>query len=134
MHSNILIDLHYDSNVQLLPTPPPTHLLSHQTTCSEMSGSGKTNRGASNRCPYATLNLSGPDSGIKHDPTRAQVSDDDIRDAYKKLSRLLHPDKRSPGKEREDAQEIFTELMNACKLVYCWIGRCCVHISSYSLC
>jgi preprotein translocase subunit Sec63 len=83
-----------------------------------MSGSSKPNRGASNRCPYATLNLLGPDcSGINQDPTRAQVSDDDIRDAYKKLSRLLHPDKRSPGKEREDAQEIFTELMNACELM-----------------
>ena len=73
------------------------------------------------RCPYATLNL--PDHHRNHDhdrregPSRKeeQVNDDEIRDAYKRLSRHLHPDKFPPGRAREDAQEIFTELMNACE-------------------
>ena len=71
------------------------------------------------RCPYATLNLHGINSVVTgHDrySSRNVVSDNDIRDAYKKLSRVLHPDKRPPGRERDDAQEIFTELLNACEL------------------
>ena len=72
-----------------------------------------------NRCPYATLNL--PSTGESSDQdwsfTRKAVSDDEIRDAYKRLSRLLHPDKRPPGRERDAAQEIFTELMDACEFI-----------------
>lgn len=49
--------------------------------------------------------------------SRNEVSDNEIRDAYKTLSRRLHPDKRPPGRERDDAQEIFTELLNACELL-----------------
>jgi len=59
----------------------------------------------SSRCPYAVLNLS-----IGSD-------DDDIKDAYKRLSRLLHPDKRRAGKERDAAQEAFLELTNAYEIL-----------------
>ncbi|KAL7496873.1 hypothetical protein ACHAWT_004972 [Skeletonema menzelii] len=59
----------------------------------------------SSRCPYAVLNL----------PTGC--NDDDIKDAYKRLSRLLHPDKRRAGKERDDAQEAFIELTNAFEIL-----------------
>lgn len=55
----------------------------------------------SSRCPYAVLNL----------PIGSD--DDDIKDAYKRLSRLLHPDKRRVGRERDAAQESFIELTNA---------------------
>lgn len=51
-------------------------------------------------CPYAVLNI----------PVGS--NDEDIKDAYKRLSRLLHPDKRS-GSERHAAQEIFIELRDA---------------------
>ena len=53
------------------------------------------------RCPYAVLNLP------------IGCDDDDIKDAYKRLSRLLHPDKRRAGRERDAAQESFIELTNA---------------------
>ena len=66
---------------------------------------------AAQRCPYATLNLQGADS----DTDKRQVGEHEIRDTYKRLSRLLHPDKRPPGRERDDAQEVFNELMNACE-------------------
>eukprot|EP00985_Skeletonema_marinoi_P034401 scaffold43810_cov212-Skeletonema_marinoi.AAC.1 len=59
----------------------------------------------SSRCPYAVLNLS-----IGSD-------DDGIKDAYKRLSRLLHPDKRRAGKERDAAQEAFIELTNAYEIL-----------------
>jgi len=76
------------------------------------------------RSPYAVLNLpQRSESGYSHshDSTEIKeqrpISDDRIRDSYKRLSRLLHPDKRPPGKEREDAQEIFIELQHACEFV-----------------
>ncbi len=59
----------------------------------------------SSRCPYAVLNLP------------IDSDDDDIKDAYKHLSRLLHPDKRRPGKERDAAQEAFIELTNAYEII-----------------
>jgi len=59
------------------------------------------------RSPYAVLNLS--QSSLN------KISNETIRDSYKRLSRLLHPDKRPPGKERDDAQELFIELQHACK-------------------
>jgi len=62
------------------------------------------------RSPYAILNLS--QSSLN------KISDISIRDSYKRLSRLLHPDKRPPGKERDDAQELFIELQHACKFMY----------------
>ncbi|KAL7521754.1 hypothetical protein ACHAWX_006434 [Stephanocyclus meneghinianus] len=73
------------------------------------------------RCPYATLNL--PDHRHERDRREGssqkeeRVSDEKIRDAYKRLSRHLHPDKFPPGRPREDAQEIFTELMNAYEIL-----------------
>lgn len=57
------------------------------------------------RCPYAVLNLPVGCNG------------NDIKDAYKRLSRLLHPDKRRAGKERDDAQEAFIELTNAFEIL-----------------
>eukprot|EP00804_Cyclotella_cryptica_P021781 CCRYP_000775-RA/>CCRYP_000775-RA protein AED:0.24 eAED:0.24 QI:250/1/1/1/1/1/2/2392/748 len=75
------------------------------------------------RCPYATLNLPdrshncNNDKGAWPSSWADRVSDDEIRDAYKRLSRHLHPDKFPPGREREDAQEIFTELMNAYEIL-----------------
>ncbi|KAL7542584.1 hypothetical protein ACHAXR_012102 [Thalassiosira sp. AJA248-18] len=71
-----------------------------------MNGGHHSNRFS--RSPYAVLNLP-PSSGENNQP----ISDDKVRDSYKRLSRLLHPDKRPPGKEREDAQEIFIELQHA---------------------
>ena len=62
------------------------------------------------RTPYAILNLS--------QNSLNKISDESIRDSYKRLSRLLHPDKRPPGKERDDAQELFIELQHACKFMY----------------
>ena len=59
--------------------------------------------------PYAVLNL--PQSLDGEHP----ISYDRIRDSYKRLSRLLHPDKHPPGKERDDAQDLFIELHYACK-------------------
>lgn len=56
-------------------------------------------------CPYAVLNI----------PVGS--NDEDIKDAYKRLSRLLHPDKRSAGSERQAAQEIFIELRDAYELL-----------------
>ena len=80
---------------------------------SNRSGNGNGNGNGSirpfRRSPYAVLNL--PQSRDEEQP----ISDDKIRDSYKRLSRLLHPDKRPPGKEREDAQEIFIEMQHACK-------------------
>ena len=49
------------------------------------------------RTPYAILNLS--------QNSLNKISDESIRDSYKRLSRLLHPDKRPPGKEREEDSE-----------------------------
>ncbi|KAL9188437.1 hypothetical protein ACHAXT_006815 [Thalassiosira profunda] len=63
--------------------------------------------GASRRSPYAVLNL--PCSGGDVPP----INDEQIRNAYRRLSRLLHPDKRPPGQEREDAQSVFIELQHA---------------------
>ena len=92
------------------------------------------------RSPYAVLNLpeSGrftnhrrwqqPQVGDKHENplkraggriSRRAISDEEVREAYKRLSRLFHPDKRPPGKEREEAQEIFIELLNACESLVC---------------
>jgi len=71
-------------------------------------------------CPYATLNLPVINTTVSgHDRyvSRNGVSDNEIRDAYKTLSRRLHPDKRPPGRERDDAQEIFTELLNAYEIL-----------------
>ncbi|EJK76581.1 hypothetical protein THAOC_01647 [Thalassiosira oceanica] len=51
--------------------------------------------------PYAVLNL--PDRN---------VSDASVRDAYRKLSRLLHPDKRPPG-DQADAESMFNTLQGA---------------------
>jgi preprotein translocase subunit Sec63 len=79
------------------------------------------NKGTAHRCPYATLNLVGADN---RSATHPFVSDDEIRDAYKRLSRLLHPDKRPPGRERDVAQDIFTELMNACEYLHDGYSRC----------
>ena len=62
------------------------------------------------RCPYAVLNI----------PIGSD--DDDIKDAYKRLSRLLHPDKRRAGRERDAAQESFIELTNAYEVLICKIG------------
>lgn len=59
------------------------------------------------RCPYAVLNI----------PIGSD--DDDIKDAYKRLSRLLHPDKRRAGRERDAAQESFIELTNAYEVLIC---------------
>jgi hypothetical protein len=67
------------------------------------------------RCPYATLNVHRVECAAGHVPSVHQVSDNEIREAYKRLSRIFHPDQRPPGKEREDAQEVFTELMNSCE-------------------
>lgn len=72
---------------------------------SNRSGKGTGNSRSFRRSPYAVLNL---------DDKRA-IGDDKIRDSYRRLSRLLHPDKRPPGKERDDAQELFIELQHACK-------------------
>ena len=68
------------------------------------------------RSPYAVLNLSQTSSNEKQ---QRVVTEDKIRDSYKRLSRLLHPDKRPPGKERDDAQELFIELQHACKFILC---------------
>ena len=69
------------------------------------------------RSPYAVLNLPQRNSHDNNESIHQQpISDDKIRDSYKRLSRLLHPDKRPPGKERDDAQELFIELQHACKL------------------
>ena len=59
----------------------------------------------SGRCPYAVLNIP------------KGCDDDAIKDAYKRLSRLLHPDKRRPGAERDAAQESFIELTNAFEIL-----------------
>ena len=108
----------FSSRSSLLSLCPSIYLSSQHlpTILREMSSNrSEPQRGPSNRCPYATLNLI-PAVGVGDDPSQNfQVSDDDIRDAYKRLSRLLHPDKRPPGRERDDAQGIFTEMMNACK-------------------
>ena len=71
------------------------------------------------RSPYAVLNLPqrNPHDNNESIHHRQPISDEKIRDSYKRLSRLLHPDKRPPGKERDDAQELFIELQHACKLV-----------------
>ncbi len=80
------------------------------------------------RSPYAVLNL--PENSRRQIHVRqdrranarvgqSTVSEEEIRDAYKRLSRIFHPDKRPPGKEREDAQEMFLELTNACELLDC---------------
>ena len=78
------------------------------------SGNGNNTRytpsSSNRRNPYAVLNLS--QSSLN------KISDESIRDSYKRLSRLLHPDKRPPGKERDDAQELFIELQHACKFMY----------------
>ena len=60
------------------------------------------------RSPYVVLNLHQDD---EHRP----ISDDKIKDSYKRLSLLLHPDKQVTEKERDDAQELFIELQLACK-------------------
>lgn len=71
-----------------------------------MNGGDRINRRpVVRRSPYAVLNC------------RRGCRDDEVRDSYKRLSRLLHPDKRPPGREREDAQELFTELRNACEFI-----------------
>lgn len=62
------------------------------------------------RSPYAVLNLPRTRDGDER-----PIGDDDIRDAHKRLSRILHPDKRPPGKEREDTQELFVEMQHACE-------------------
>ena len=71
------------------------------------------NRGAQphHHCPYAVLNL--PSHNDDDKQQKQPISDDKIRDAYKRLSRVLHPDKRPPGKERDDAQELFSTLQHA---------------------
>ena len=71
------------------------------------------------RSPYAVLNLPQRNSHDDNNESIHQqpISDYKIRDSYKRLSRLLHPDKRPPGKERDDAQELFIELQHACKSV-----------------
>lgn len=62
------------------------------------------------RSPYAVLNLP------QKQQSSVAVSDDRIRESYKKLSRLFHPDKHpTPGQQRDDAQELFIELYYACK-------------------
>ena len=77
---------------------------------SDNGGDNDTRYSASSshrRTPYAVLNLS--QSSLN------KISNESIRDSYKRLSRLLHPDKRPLGKERDDAQELFIELQHACK-------------------
>ena len=103
-------------------------------------GGGQSNHGGNTgdainrRSPYAVLNLSptvdehgGNNNNSAHQHQHQPISDDKIRDSYKRLSRLLHPDKRPPGKEREDAQEIFIELQHACKFIYTF---CVVYYTS----
>jgi hypothetical protein len=68
------------------------------------------------RSPYAVLNLP------QQQQSSAAVCDNRIRDSYKRLSRLFHPDKHPPGKQRDDAQELFIELYYACKNDTC--GSC----------
>mmetsp|Transcript_16485 Transcript_16485/g.47411 ORF Transcript_16485/g.47411 Transcript_16485/m.47411 type:complete len:109 (-) Transcript_16485:2019-2345(-) len=43
------------------------------------------------------------------------ADDDAVQRAYKLLSRAFHPDKQPPGRRREEAQEVFVEIKNACK-------------------
>lgn len=69
----------------------------------------QTRRQSFRRSPYAVLNL--PHGFDAHHP----INGDKIRESYKRLSRLLHPDKRPTGKERDDAQELFIEIQHACK-------------------
>lgn len=104
-----------------------------------MNGGAHSNRSGRNstrpfrRSPYAVLNLpqslsvSGGDENEKQQ--QQPISVDKIRDSYKRLSRLLHPDKRPPGKERDDAQELFIELQHACK----WNGVHDVYVAVDSL-
>jgi DnaJ-class molecular chaperone len=86
----------------------------HFHFCMIMNGGGaQTDRNGNirrqtfRRCPYAVLNLP---HGFD-----APINGDRIRESYKRLSRLLHPDKRPTGKERDDAQELFIEIQHACK-------------------
>jgi DnaJ family protein C protein 11 len=65
------------------------------------------------RSPYAVLNLP------QQQQSSAAVSDDRIRESYKRLSRLFHPDKHPPGKQRDTAQELFIELYYACESARC---------------
>ncbi|KAL7436557.1 hypothetical protein ACHAXH_002969 [Discostella pseudostelligera] len=79
-----------------------------------MNGSGHTDRSGNGgrrsfrRSPYAVLNLSHGSDSMHH-----PINRDKIRESYKRLSRLLHPDKRPAGKERDDAQELFIEIQHA---------------------
>lgn len=76
----------------------------------DRSGNDNSSRKSFRRSPYAVLNLShGFDA-------KQPINGDKIRESYKRLSRLLHPDKRPAGKERDDAQELFIEIQHACKL------------------
>jgi len=81
-----------------------------------MNGGGHTDRSGNGRrrsfrrSPYAVLNLS-----HGSDENHRLINNDKIRESYKRLSRLLHPDKRPAGKERNDAQELFIEIQHACK-------------------
>ncbi len=91
------------------------------------------------RSPYAVLNLSeiGDDhrsgSGLQTYMKR-DVTQEEIREAYKRLSLLFHPDKQQVGEARGQAQEMFHELTNSCELR--WIvslsfssNRCqCLHM------
>lgn len=77
-------------------------------------------RGGFRRSPYAVLNI--PRS-CDHGAQKAiAISSERIRESYKRLSRLLHPDKRLPGEEQEDAQEMFIEVQHACESLIVKLG------------
>lgn len=76
----------------------------------DRSGSGSSSKFLHhNRNPYAVLNLP-----QRSDATQP-INSDKIRESYRRLSRLLHPDKRPEGKERDDAKALFIEIQRACK-------------------
>ncbi|KAL7463634.1 hypothetical protein ACHAXS_003999 [Conticribra weissflogii] len=74
------------------------------------------------RSPYAVLNLSeiGDDhrsrSGLQTYMKR-DVTQEEIREAYKRLSLLFHPDKQQVGEARGQAQEMFHELTNSYEIL-----------------
>lgn len=73
------------------------------------------------RSPYAVLNLSEIVGGHHsrfglRTCMKKDVTQEEIREAYKRLSLLFHPDKQAPGEARDQAQEMFHELTNSCEL------------------
>ena len=83
-------------------------------------GSKSDNGGDNNtRYPASSPHRRSPYAVLSQTSSQQHISDESIRDSYKRLSRLLHPDKRPPGKERDDAQELFIELQHACKFILC---------------